>query len=207
MSLPHGSVCLESACPSSFENASWLKKNNLWILSFYDMYTYLFVNINETTGVLSSNGGSCPVLPCLATVNRRAWRNPASTRRWANVGLMLAQRRRRCANIKTTLTQRLVFAWNPVFCKATGLFCGGSSRRWPISHLIWPSPSSLLVKPVLAGATRGSQRPIALYPRPTMTSTSNKYHKQVCFFLNYSPSWYSTFILYVGLLLVQRRRH
>ena len=35
---------------------------------------------------------------------------PANTRRWTNVGLMLGQRRRRWANIKPTLVQRLVLA-------------------------------------------------------------------------------------------------
>ena len=35
---------------------------------------------------------------------------PANTRRWNNVDLMLAQRRRRWANIKSTLFHRLVFA-------------------------------------------------------------------------------------------------
>ena len=37
-------------------------------------------------------------------------RNPANTRRRANVVLMLGQRRRRWPNISTTLGQRLVFA-------------------------------------------------------------------------------------------------
>ena len=36
--------------------------------------------------------------------------HPANTRRWTNVGLMLAHRLRRWANIKPTLIQRLVFA-------------------------------------------------------------------------------------------------
>ena len=39
------------------------------------------------------------------------WEDPqANTRRWRNVVLMLGQRRRRCANINTTLRQRFVFA-------------------------------------------------------------------------------------------------
>ena len=37
-------------------------------------------------------------------------RYPSNTRRWANVVLMLGQRRRRWPNIKTTLAQRHVFA-------------------------------------------------------------------------------------------------
>ena len=36
--------------------------------------------------------------------------NPAYTRRWPNVGLILDRRRRRRANIKPTLGQRFVFA-------------------------------------------------------------------------------------------------
>ena len=36
--------------------------------------------------------------------------SPENTRRWPNAGLMLAQRRRRWANISPTLGQRLVFA-------------------------------------------------------------------------------------------------
>ena len=36
--------------------------------------------------------------------------SPANTRRWINVGLILARRLRRRPNIKTTLDQRLVFA-------------------------------------------------------------------------------------------------
>ena len=40
--------------------------------------------------------------------------NPANTRRWGNVGFMLGQRRRRWANIKPTLAQRLVFAGNTI---------------------------------------------------------------------------------------------
>ena len=35
---------------------------------------------------------------------------PANTRRWPNVGLMLARRRRRWANLSPTLDQRLEFA-------------------------------------------------------------------------------------------------
>ena len=35
---------------------------------------------------------------------------PVNTRRWSNVGLMLAHRLRRWSNIKPTLLQRLVFA-------------------------------------------------------------------------------------------------
>ena len=35
---------------------------------------------------------------------------PANTRRWTNAVLMLGQRRRRWANINTTLGHRLVFA-------------------------------------------------------------------------------------------------
>ena len=35
---------------------------------------------------------------------------PAYTRRWPNVGLLLGQRRRRWANSKPTLGQRLMFA-------------------------------------------------------------------------------------------------
>ena len=34
--------------------------------------------------------------------------SPANTRRWVNAVLTLGQRRRRCPNVKTTLTQRLV---------------------------------------------------------------------------------------------------
>ena len=36
--------------------------------------------------------------------------NPANTRRWPNVGLLLGQRRRRWPNSKPTLGQRLIFA-------------------------------------------------------------------------------------------------
>ena len=36
--------------------------------------------------------------------------NPANTRHWPNVVLMLARRLRRRPNIKTTLDERLVFA-------------------------------------------------------------------------------------------------
>ena len=35
---------------------------------------------------------------------------PANMRRWPNVGLLLVQRRRRWANSKPTLGQRLIFA-------------------------------------------------------------------------------------------------
>ena len=35
---------------------------------------------------------------------------PETTRRWTNVGLMVGQRHRQWANIKTTMVQRLVFA-------------------------------------------------------------------------------------------------
>ena len=52
---------------------------------------------------------------------------PANTRRWPNVGLMLAQRRRRWANVSPTLGQQLVFAGiiskllsKPNFQKANG---------------------------------------------------------------------------------------
>ena len=36
--------------------------------------------------------------------------NPANTRRWPSVGIMLGQRRRRWANFNSTLGKRLVFA-------------------------------------------------------------------------------------------------
>ena len=42
--------------------------------------------------------------------NTLAHHIPANTRHWTNVCLMLGQRRRRWANIKPTLVQRLVFA-------------------------------------------------------------------------------------------------
>ena len=49
--------------------------------------------------------------------------SPANTRRWTNVGLMLGQRRRRWANINTTLVQCLVFAgishYQPVLVNTT----------------------------------------------------------------------------------------
>ena len=51
---------------------------------------------------------------------------PRNTRRWNNVGLMMAQRRRRWANIKPTLAQRLMFS---------GIY-PASTRRWPIVGLM-----------------------------------------------------------------------
>ena len=41
--------------------------------------------------------------------------NPADTRRWTNVVLMLGQRQRRWANIKTIFFQRIVSAGNLVY--------------------------------------------------------------------------------------------
>ena len=46
----------------------------------------------------------------LFLVIARNYSTPANTRRWSNVGLMLAQRLRRWSNISPTLGQRLVFA-------------------------------------------------------------------------------------------------
>ena len=40
--------------------------------------------------------------------------NPANTKRWPDVGLLLAHRLCRWTNIKTTLIKRLVFAGNNV---------------------------------------------------------------------------------------------
>ena len=59
--------------------------------------------------------------------------NPANTRYWTNVGLMLGQRRRRWANINPTLGQRLVFARNLAAngCTASFLRLGQRCRRWP----------------------------------------------------------------------------
>ena len=50
--------------------------------------------------------------------------NPANTRRWPNVGLILAHRLRRWPNLSPTLSQRLVFAW----LWLTSLFY----LRWPV---------------------------------------------------------------------------
>ena len=45
----------------------------------------------------------------------RADKFPANMRRWANVVLLLGQRRRRWAISKPTLGQRLMFAWKAHF--------------------------------------------------------------------------------------------
>ena len=66
--------------------------------------------------------------------------NQASTTRWPNVGLMLAQRRRRWANINPALGVNLVFAYRPVHpdlswaARRSGL-CRGVSR--PRSYGAW----------------------------------------------------------------------
>ena len=43
-------------------------------------------------------------------IHQAFYRNPASTRRWTSVGLMLGQRRRRWPDIKSKFVRRLVFA-------------------------------------------------------------------------------------------------
>ena len=55
--------------------------------------------------------------------------NPANTRRWPNVGLMLGQRRRRWANVCPTFVQRLVFAgkWLTINMYYVSLVIGWSS--------------------------------------------------------------------------------
>ena len=49
---------------------------------------------------------------CVNLYNNLCWHS--KTRRWSNDDLMLAQRLRRRANIKTTLGQRPVFAGKPL---------------------------------------------------------------------------------------------
>ena len=79
-----------------------------------------------------------PTIPCAYSI-------PANTRHWTNVGLMLARRLRRRANINPTLVQCLVFAGISVRCSlwATllslpdsrylsgwGVACGGQRLIW-----------------------------------------------------------------------------
>ena len=68
---------------------------------------------------------------------------PANTRRWSSVGLMLAHRRRRWANVKSTLCERLLFPGiisrpNP-FCMhyATPLWCRVKPNGSNSSLLNW----------------------------------------------------------------------
>ena len=70
-------------------------------------------------------------------------RLPANTRRWNNDGLMLGQRRRRWPNIKSSLVQRLVFAWL-------------------VSHRMWWSPPS----------AKHPHRSTSRHPKPSLLKTN-----------------------------------
>ena len=55
--------------------------------------------------------------------------SPANMNRWPNVGLLLGQRRRRWANSKTTLGQRLMFA-SCTHSPNAGLMMGRYRKQW-----------------------------------------------------------------------------
>ena len=57
--------------------------------------------------------------------------DPTNTRHWPNVILILSQCSRQWANIKTTLDQRLVFAWS---CKSSKVYIS-LILSWKLHHL------------------------------------------------------------------------
>ena len=63
----------------------------------------------------STDSTSCVLLGYLFALADHSSCFPANTLRWNNDVLMLGQRRRRWANIKTSLFQRVVFAGLPLF--------------------------------------------------------------------------------------------
>ena len=65
-------------------------------------------------------------------LDRSRWTH---TRRWANVGLILGQRRSRWFNVKPTLVQRLV--WEPAYCDPHGMFTLLTTLSWFLPLITW----------------------------------------------------------------------
>ena len=74
----------------------------------FKAWSFVFQNVS-TISISTQSVRESSILK--ATVTRQQG-YPSKMRRWTNVGFMLGQRRRRWANIKPTLIQRLMFAGN-----------------------------------------------------------------------------------------------
>ena len=83
--------------------------------------------------------GSCSQANSFSKRLQWCKQNPANTRHWPNVGLMLGQRRRRWNNISPTLSQHLVFVWK--ICP--NIFSLVGQRRW-VMRQRWCGASCLL---------------------------------------------------------------
>ena len=92
-----------------------------------------------------------------------------NNRRWPNVGLMLANRLRRCPNISRTLGKRLMFA-GYIVTKAT------PRRRWSnageIMRTIWPISPRLGISATVSSWASGHWHVVRLYQPNTIHWTN-----------------------------------